>query len=350
MMSPARRLFAAAALAVGSAGDIRSARVVSLPDVPDPHGFAGAFAGVHNGHLLAGGGANFPDGVMPWNGGKKVWHDRVFALAPAKGAAWREIGRLPRPNAYGVSLTVAEGVLIIGGGDAVRNFAEVWLLTLERGTLAFRALPELPTPLAQMAGAAVGRFVHVSGGIEKPDAITASSRHYRLDLDAIEKGWQAMPPIPAPHRILAVAAADGDAFYVLGGCSLAPDRAGHPSRTYLRDAWRFSPGTWTRLADLPTAVAAAASPAPVFDHSLYVISGDDGTQIDLPSPADHKGFSSAVLRYDMIANVWHQAGHLGLPAPVTLPTAPWKEGFVCVNGEVRPGVRTTQVFLFRRPR
>jgi N-acetylneuraminic acid mutarotase len=350
MMFAVGCLFVAAALAAASAADIGAARVVSLPAVPDRHGFAGAFAGVHNGNLVAGGGTNFPDGVRPWNGGKKVWHDRVFALAPANRARWREIGRLPMPNAYGVSLTIAEGVLMIGGGDADRNFSEVWLMTLERGTLAFRPLPALPTPLAQMAGAAVGRFVHVSGGIERPDAISASARQYRLDLDAIEKGWQAMPPMPAPGRILAIAASDGDAFYVFGGCSLAPDRANRPSRTYLRDAWRFSAGAWTRLADLPTTLAAAASPAPVFDRSVYVISGDDGTQIDLPSPADHKGFSRAVLRYDTITNVWHQAGQLELPAAVTLPTAPWKDGFVCFNGEVRPGVRTTQVFLLHRAR
>jgi hypothetical protein len=31
---------------------------------------------------------------------------------------------------------------------------------------------------------------------------------------------------------------------------------------------------------------------------------------------------------------------------VTLPTAPWKNGFVFFNGEVRPGVRTARVFLF----
>ena len=98
-------------------------RVVGLPEVPDRHGFAGAFAGISNGHLLAGGGANFPDGVMPWDGGKKVWHDRVFALdLRARDAGWREVGKLPAPNGYGVSLTVPEGVLIIGGGNATRHF------------------------------------------------------------------------------------------------------------------------------------------------------------------------------------------------------------------------------------
>ena len=62
---------------------------INLPSIPDAHGFAGAFAGLHNGYLLAAGGANFPDGLMPWNGGKKVWHDRV--MAPTLPAVpWRD--------------------------------------------------------------------------------------------------------------------------------------------------------------------------------------------------------------------------------------------------------------------
>jgi N-acetylneuraminate epimerase len=344
--SSATCALAAVALAAVASACIRTSEVVALPAVPDAHGFAGAFAGVHNGYLLAGGGTNFPGGLPPWNGGKKVWHDRVFALALGDpGAAWREIGRLPLPNGYGVSLTAPEGILLIGGGNAVRNFSEVWLMTLDDGQLSFRALPGLPAPLAQMAGAVVGRHVHVSGGMETPEATSASARHYRLELDAMEKGWQDMPQLPAPGRILATAAGIGDGFYLLAGCSLAPDAAGKPSRTYLRDAWRFSAGRWMRLADLPRASAAAASPAPVLDRSLFVISGDDGTQSGLASPADHRGFTSDILRYDTTRDAWHHAGQLAVPAPVTLPTAPWRDGFVFFNGEVRPGVRTTQVFL-----
>ena len=42
----------------------------SLPPLPDPIGFAGAFAGVADGALLVAGGANFPD-LPPWDKGKK---------------------------------------------------------------------------------------------------------------------------------------------------------------------------------------------------------------------------------------------------------------------------------------
>jgi N-acetylneuraminate epimerase len=79
------------------------------------------------------------------------------------------------------------------------------------------------------------------------------------------------------------------------------------------------------------------------------ISGDDGLQTGLPSPAAHQGFTKGILRYDLDRDAWSTAGQLDLPPPVTLPTAPWKDGFVLFNGEVKPGVRTPQVFLFTPP-
>lgn len=321
-----------------------------LPPVPDTHGFAGAFAGIHQGFLLAGGGANFPDGVMPWDGGKKIWHDRLYALELGKpDASWREIGKLPAPNGYGVSLTAPEGVLMIGGGDAEKNFRAVTLMTFDGNKAAFREFPALPTPLAQMTGAMVGRVVHVCGGIEKPDASTASAEHWTLDLDQPAKGWMKLKPLPADGRILATSAGLDGAFVIAGGCSLAPDASGKPQRTYLREAWKFTQDQWTRLADLPRAAVAAASPAPVRNGSLFVVSGDDGLQAGLPSPADHRGFSREVLRLDVAANQWTKAGELAGPAPVTLPAVPWRDGFILFNGEVKPGVRTPAVSIFTPP-
>jgi N-acetylneuraminate epimerase len=340
----ARPLAAAAALAVMPA----RAEVTALPPVPDKIGFAGAFAGVHGGQLLAGGGANFPDGVMPWDGGKKVWHDRVFALdLAAPGAAWREIGKLPAPNGYGVSLTVPEGVLLIGGGDAREHFRKVSMLTLKGQDAGYLEFPELPLPLAQMSGALVGRRIHLCGGLERPDATTASAGHWMLDLEARDRGWQTLPALPAAGRILSTAAAIDGAFIVAGGCSLAPDAEGKPVRTYLRDAWKFADGKWTRLAEMPRAAVAAASPAPVLGDAFFVVSGDDGKQVG--SPKDHRGFTREILRYDVSEDKWSSAGELDQPAPVTLPTAPWRDGFVLFNGEVKPGVRTPQVLYFTPP-
>ncbi|MDR2673600.1 MAG: hypothetical protein LBC18_01695, partial [Opitutaceae bacterium] len=98
-----------------------------LPPLPDKEGFAGSFPGVCNGALIVAGGANFPD-KRPWEGGAKVWYDNVFVLEPG-AKEWREEGRLPQPSGYGLSLPWKDGFLMIGGGDAERNFATVLHVT-----------------------------------------------------------------------------------------------------------------------------------------------------------------------------------------------------------------------------
>lgn len=328
--------------------DRRDLRISQMPPLPDPFGFAGAFAGTHRNHLLAGGGANFPDGVMPWDGGKKVWSDRLFSLdLSTPGAAWKSAGGLPERNGYGVSLTVDEGVLIIGGSDEDRHLCDVWLMKLgQTGAAEFWEFPSLPGPLAQMCGAAVGRKIHLCGGIDRADAVMASNCHWVLNLDGLAAGWCEAPPLPADGRILATGAAVGSDFIIAGGCSLAPDTGGKTARTYLSDAWKFSEDTWIPLADLPRPAVAAASPAPVRNGALFIVSGDDGQQLGLASPRDHRGFCNEILRYDLAENRWSSVGRLAFPAPVTLPTAAWGDDTILVSGELRPGLRTPQVFRF----
>ncbi|MHC4157227.1 MAG: galactose oxidase, partial [Planctomycetota bacterium] len=102
-----------------------------LPDLPDALGVAGAFSGVSSGALIVGGGANFPeplfkDGqVNPL--AKKIWWDHVYVLAGPDGQ-WRESGTLPRPLAYGASVTTAEALICIGGSDAERHYSDVFKL------------------------------------------------------------------------------------------------------------------------------------------------------------------------------------------------------------------------------
>lgn len=327
---------------------MRHANTTHLPPIPDDFGLAGAFAGVHGTHLLGGGGANFPDGIMPWEGGKKVWHDRLYSLDLSQpGAAWTDAGRLPASNGYGVSLSCAEGVLIIGGCNEAHHFKEVHLMARNGSPQAdFRPLPPLPQPLAHMTGALVGRNVHLCGGITTPDAANALAEHWVLNLDALSDGWRAALPLPAAGRILATSAAVGNDFIVAGGCTLARGPDGVIGRIYLKDAWKFSGGVWIQLADLPRAAVAAASPAPASADSFFIVSGDDGTQAGIARPGDHQGFSSQILRYEIQENRWSEDGRLDTRAVVTLPTAPWKNGTIFFNGEIKPGVRSPGVFIF----
>lgn len=320
----------------------------TIPAIPNSIGLAGAFAGICDGHLVAGGGANFPDGVMPWDGGKKVWHDELFTIDLTQSERqWKTIGKLHASNGYGVSLSVKEGTLFIGGGNANEHFRDTFLLSLSEGKPSWKKLPPLPQPRALMTGAMVGSRIHLYGGTDKPDATTACNDHWSLDLEHPDEGWLILPPLPGAGRIFAVSAGMDGAFIVAGGCGLSPDPSGKATRTYLSDTWKFDGKKWDRLSDMPRAATAAASPAPTSGHSLYVISGDEGKTYSEPSK--HPGFTLEVLRYDLVKDQWSVSGRLHAPPPVTLPAIPWKNGFILFNGEVRPGVRTSTNLIFTPP-
>src|SRR5687767_8876394 len=138
-----------------------------LAPLPDAVGFAGAFAGTSNGALIVAGGANFPDGP-PWQGNKKVWHDRIFVLPASRGQWQQPQQRLPRSFGYGVAITTPKGVICIGGSDANQHYRDVFRLEWIDGEIKTTDLPPLPVPLANAVGALVGNTIYIAGGSESP--------------------------------------------------------------------------------------------------------------------------------------------------------------------------------------
>lgn len=305
-----------------------------LAPLPDAEGFAGSFAGVSNGALLVAGGANFPD-KKPWDGGKKVWTDRVFVLDKPDGK-WRDGGKLPRPLGYGVSVSHGTGVVCVGGCDADRHFADAFRLEWKDGKLTTTPLPPLPHPAAYLCGALVGDDLFVCGGQEKPDSPSALKATFRMRLTARELKWERLDDLPGPGRMLSVAAGHAGAFWVVGGVELTP------GRKYLRDAYRYDGRGWTRVKDFPGPVAASPSPAPSGDDGFFVLGGDDGSQVGVPHDK-HRGFSQTVTRFDAKSGEWVGAGELPV-ARVTVPCVVWGGAWVVPSGEARPGVRSNEVW------
>ena len=314
-----------------------------LPPLPDREGFAGAFAGVADGCLVVAGGANFPD-KKPWENGKKVWYDTVFALEKPD-ARWRVVGKLPRPLGYGVSVTTSDGILCIGGSDAEKHHAESFLLTLKNGKLHTTNLPSLPIPVANGAGALVGDTVYVFGGSDLPGDKSALNRLFALDLKTAHLQWRELEPCPGKARILPVAAALDGEFYIAGGAALEQTN-GKIARVYLRDAGRYRPGRgWQRIGDLPKPAVAAPTPAPVADSKFFVLGGDDGSLVGFQPPEKHPGFPKSALIYDLRSNQWSMTN--GLPVSrAVLPTTFWQGRWVLPNGEARPGVRSPEIWAF----
>jgi N-acetylneuraminate epimerase len=312
-----------------------------LPSLPDAEGFAGAFAGVSNGALLVAGGTNFP-GKKPWDGGAKVWYDTVFALE-SPNAKWKVIGKLPRPLGYGASVTYDQGVICAGGSDADRHYDNVFRLDWSHGKLKTTSLPSLPMPIAHCCGAMVGDVFYVAGGLEKPDSIATSNRVWRLNRGSKSARWTEINTWPGSRRMLAVAAGFRGAFWLMGGVDLSLGGNGLAQRHYLKDAFRYDPLLgWKRIADLPHPVVAAPSPAPFDENCIYLLGGDDGSQIASP-PDKHRGFGKTALRYEPMGDKWVDAGAIAAPR-ATLPSVFWKNSWVLPGGEVRPGIRSPEVW------
>src|SRR5262249_51808078 len=94
-----------------------------LPDLPQASG--GQMGGVSNGTLLVIGGSYFKTSIF--EGGQKLWLDTILALEP-NAKDWRLAGRLEHPLGYGAAVSVDDSVIVVGGSDGARHYADVWRL------------------------------------------------------------------------------------------------------------------------------------------------------------------------------------------------------------------------------
>ena len=326
----------AALLLLSTAAVAVDLRWSPLPALPDPHGFAGSFAGVNDGALIVAGGTNFPD-AMPWDGGTKVWYDTVYELKKPDGP-WQVVGKLPKPNGYGVSITTPDGLFIIGGGNADEHYRDVFRLTADA------ELPPLPKPCAFMAGCVLDDVFYIAGGIETPTATRAMNTFWAFDLKQQEAAWQELPPCPGKPRILACMAAADGAVHLFSGAALKAGADGKAEREWLQDAWRYRPGEgWQKLPDMPRVAVAAPNPAPVIDSKIFILGGDDGVHANFEPKTRHPGFPRSIMIFDTKSQTWSQSGEM----PFSLVTANaviWNERLVITGGEARPGVRSPAVW------
>ncbi len=319
-----------------------------MPSLPDSIGFAGMAAGAPGDVLIAAGGARFP-GKPPWEGGSKEYDDSIWLLADNLSQWSRLPQKLHHPLAYAVSATWKDFLVIAGGETRASNNAPItcvekaFKVRITDGKANISDLPPIPVPVAYATGTVMGSKLMVFGGITSPTATKALNNLWILDLADPKNGWVKGLPCPGPARILSVCAAINNNFYIMGGAELSPDIQGRPSRRYLRDAWRRdSDGNWHRLPDMPHAVVAAASPAPISGTRIWILSGDDGTQVG-SLPQAHKGFPGRTMAFDYQNNRWVEGRPV--PAPrVTLPSVPFRNRWWLISGESKPGIRSPEVW------
>ena len=187
----------------GAAQESPKTEVTSLPQLPSLNeegksfGFAGMMGGLHNDVLIAAGGANFPNG-LPWEGGAKRFTDAIFVFVEGVWQIASE--KLPSPLAYGASVPLPEGVLVIGGEDGSTATNAVFLLRYnpKNNTVEQESYPSLPEPLAYCAAVVEDGFVYVVGGKNMGHSVNS---FYRLSLKN-KTIWERLPDFPGESRAL----------------------------------------------------------------------------------------------------------------------------------------------------
>ena len=317
-----------------------------LAPLPDKEGFASPFAGVIAGKLVVAGGANFPD-KKPWEGGMKVWHDSIFTLDHPK-ADWKNAGKLPNLLAYGISVTLNEGMLCTGGSDSKQHYADCFLVSLENNQLKFTPYPSLPKPCANMCGVKIGDLVYLAGGTNAPDSAKALHNFWCLNLNDLKAGWKVLEPWPGSGRMLSVCASDGENFYLFSGAALSLNTTGKVDRNYLSDAFVFnSKDGWKKLPAMPRPCVAAPSPAIFNKGSIQLFSGDDGKLVNFEPKQSHPGFPKSSLIYDSKSNSWAKELPFHL-SRATVPLVSWNGMLILASGEVRSGIRTPEIWSMRQ--
>nr|WP_246120231.1 sodium/solute symporter [Blastopirellula retiformator] len=318
-----------------------------LPPLPNQLGVAGPFAGVHQNGLIVAGGANFPRPV--WKNSKQ-WVDQIHVLTKQDGQyQWRDGGSLPRPIAYGASVSTPEGVLCIGGNDAQQTYRDVFLLRWDGQQVSATPGPPLPSPCSYVQAALIDQTVYVTCGQKELGLYSATNQLWALDLANLSATdsnvWQPLPALPGPTRAFALVTGQHDGFrdclYVIGG------RRQEAGKTqFLRDVWRYEPISrqWKQRRDAPRVVMAGEAIGSGQSHILVVGSADE-SNFDKSDELqdDHPGFPREALSYHTITDAWSTAGET--PENLVTTTAVrWDGAIILPSGEVRPRVRSPHVW------
>ncbi|MEQ8220629.1 MAG: sodium/solute symporter [Arenibacter sp.] len=348
----------------------------NLPAAPGQEqslGYAGMLGGVHEGVIIAAGGANFPD-ALPWEGGQKKWSNSIYILSDN---AWQLAKTsLPYPLAYGASIGLPNGILCIGGNNNEETSNAVFLMSYDKNTsdISIINYPDLPEPLSNSAAVINGDYVYVIGGINNGKSTNA---FLRMDLKT-KTSWERLPDFPGPPRGLHTAvvqeATEAKKIFVVGGRNEVKGKLSEVIRTYL--SYNLKNNTWQEegevLIDQKPRVLMGASAEAMGSMHLMIYGGSDeilfnqleqyGLQISKENKDSirqnlirsrnnilntHPGFSRDILAYNTITKKWFVHDSLDTKIPVTALSFNHLDDFLIVSGEISPGIRTPKVQAFK---
>jgi N-acetylneuraminate epimerase len=352
---------------------------VSIPHAPGQKvqpGLAGPIAGIASNCLVIGGGSNF-EGALPWNGGKKLYHNQLYVLQKNNKSQYTWIPQektLSNNLAYCASVTTKEGIVCIGGENEQGPLKSVFLLSLKNKIISFSPLPDLPFSLSSCGATVIGSSIFVAGGLDTKGAV---SSFLCLDLAVKNSTWIRLPDLPvALSHAVVVAQSNGKekCIYVIGG------RVKKDVLTqFLSSVWEYSPssGSWKNVGEIRLpgheAIKLSAGTGVAIGSKLIAVFGGDigifynkteqylATIDALKTDAEkqpvikeknkmlenHPGFYNEVLIYNTITKTFYSGGVIPGKPQVTTTAVSWNNKVFIPGGEIKPGVRTAEVKIVK---
>ncbi|QZE14659.1 sodium/solute symporter [Halosquirtibacter laminarini] len=335
----------------------------NLPESVD-HGVgrAGTFSGFINDNLIVVGGANFPD-QLPWNGGVKVYHNDIFiGDVSDQTIKWKSSNIHYSKNiAYGTSIQIKEGLLLIGGENREGICSDVTLLKFDGKDVNTESFPSLPTPLSNLSSTKIGSIVYVAGGVDASKSTTNAL--YALDISNKYSKWIKLNNFPGKSRAYSVLVAQNDGekqcLYLLGGRSF---KKGNDPEV-LNSGVKYDPilKKWSEIrGEFPIMAGNAFASGQSF---IVIPTGTDGVLFNkevqvktnlkrsnskvshelLDYYTNHPGFPNKVYVYNTITNKLVVDSKLPKSGVATASLTQNNGHVYIVSGEVKPGVRTPNV-------
>lgn len=320
-------------------------------------GVAGVLSGRVGNYILIGGGANFPEESAAVGGTKKLYPD-VYLLKAQSGTL-QEVShiQLEYEIAYGSSITTDKGVYYIGGSSDPEAAKYITLFTEKSGKINTEKIGELPFTLSD--GFAVEREDKIYVGAGKQDG-TASNRFYCFDIKTGET--KELKPVPGQEtRNQSVAQILNNKLYVFSGGDKVAYTDGYQ--------YDFDKNEWSKIADVEVngekISLLGASSVALNENEMLVLGGFhketyDNAVEQLNSLKDEAlanfkaGYFGAdpwefqwnrkILIYNAAQNRWKSIGEVPFDAPCGAGLVLNGGKIYSMNGEIKPGTRTSRMY------
>ncbi len=355
----------------------------------DNEGYAGTFSGIIDDKLFLAGGANYPE-TKPWEGGMKIFNDKIYVFDIVNDTliSTENIYSLPYSIAYGASVSLPEGILCIGGNNSDQCFSSVFLMRWdhEYQKISFFDYPELPVPLSYASAVLLKNKVYVIGGSSSVDGEDTGNHFYMLDLSegkTEEMEWKTLPAFPGKGRIFSVTVVQSNGstpcIYLFSGRNVDENRR----LSVFRDGLVFNPESeeWQSIATNNNTVGFPVMGGAAFPFGrtgIVFIGGSSGDRLieeqeqrkqlseiirarDTAAISvykkervryyfDHTGFSKDIMVFNTVDKTMTKAGEFDSLCPIMTSVNPYKKGVILASGEIKPGLRTPNIFWIERDR